>query len=620
VINSSRNKDGRFSNLLSIIADPNVLILAYLNIKGKPGNMTKGVTSKGNVPETLDGIDITYFDRLSIRLKSGNYSFSPVRTVMVPKQGKVEKRTLGEPNPREKIVQKAIFMVLSTIYEPIFLPCSYGFRPGRGCHTALRDIQNRHGNSFVWAIEGEISKCFDRIPHEVILRLIGRQIDCPPTISLIKKSLRAGFICPETKRLVVPKKGTPQGNVLSPILVNIVLHEFDVYMCKVLGPAFNVGKSRRRNSEHRRAGDIIERIKKDRNKFTDQQFKLVIREQASLMRRHPYYDLLDTSFKRLAYFRYADAWIAIMIGSKTDATQLKSLAGEFISKLGLELGDTKTKITHLMRDKAYFLGFYLTRYKTYGKAKLSVPTNMIEVKGSRVKSRVTPKLVLLVPIHKLLEKLQAAGFLKRNKYGTWIPISVPKMIMLPHSRILQLYNSKIRGIWNYYRPANNIAKLYYVFWLLKASCAITLARKFKIGQKTISAAMSKFGKSLSTVDEKGKRVEFWSPPNWKRLPLENRFCVNEHFNLDQLIQAVWTGSATLPQFGETCVVCGSPNVEIHHLRRVADIRHKYANKGTGSGGVTFQQWVPHGSRATSHGSRAPRSHYTPGPTRVSAGP
>jgi hypothetical protein len=115
--------------------------------------------------------------------------------------------------------------------------------------------------------------------------------------------------------------------------------------------------------------------------------------------------------------------------------------------------------------------------------------------GTTVKSRITPRMMLLAPILEILDKLKAAKFIRRNSRGNIVPIAKSNVIMLPHWEIINFYNSKIRGLYNYYLPANNFSSLSDVFWLLRASCAITLARKYKLGQRSISAAMSKLGKS-----------------------------------------------------------------------------------------------------------------------------
>ena len=122
--------------------------------------MTKGTTS-----ETLDGINMDFIHNTSKRLLRGQYQFTPAREVLFPKPGKREKRPLKVANPREKIVQKAMELVLNAIYDCTFMEYSHGFRPGKGCHTALKYIEQKFIR-VVWFIEADITKCFDTIPHD----------------------------------------------------------------------------------------------------------------------------------------------------------------------------------------------------------------------------------------------------------------------------------------------------------------------------------------------------------------------------------------------------------------------------------------------------------------------
>ena len=111
-------------------------------IKGNPGNMTQGSTK-----ETLDGISMSYFSRLSEDLIKGKFNFSPTRRILIPKgPGKKGERPLSIANPREKIVQKALALILESIYEPIFTNNSHGFRPNKGVHTALKELYIKGGS------------------------------------------------------------------------------------------------------------------------------------------------------------------------------------------------------------------------------------------------------------------------------------------------------------------------------------------------------------------------------------------------------------------------------------------------------------------------------------------
>jgi retron-type reverse transcriptase len=128
-------------SLYSIMCDPYILELAYNNIKSKPFNMTPGIT-----PETLDGVSHTYLQELSQSLKNQTFKFKPGRRIQIPKASGCS-RPITILTPRDKIVQEALRLILNAIYEPVFLKNSHGFRPQKGCHTALKYLYTQFGSS-----------------------------------------------------------------------------------------------------------------------------------------------------------------------------------------------------------------------------------------------------------------------------------------------------------------------------------------------------------------------------------------------------------------------------------------------------------------------------------------
>lgn len=135
-------------------------------IKSNSGNMVEGTDYT-----TLDGIDRKWFDETSMKLRNESYKFKPARRVYIPKaNGKM--RPLGISSPRDKIIQQSTKIVLELVLEPRFSHFSHGFRPIRGCHSALREIREWRGVS--WFIEGDIKSYFDSIDHHVLASLLSR--------------------------------------------------------------------------------------------------------------------------------------------------------------------------------------------------------------------------------------------------------------------------------------------------------------------------------------------------------------------------------------------------------------------------------------------------------------
>ena len=165
---------------------------------------------------TLDLLDLLG------RIKSGRYHAPPVRRAYIPKADGTQ-RPLGIPTFEDKVAQRAVTMVLEAIYEQDFLPCSYGFRPGRSAHQALDALRAAFmGQGVRWCIDVDIKKYFDTIDHGHLRDFLNRRVTDGVIRRMIDKWLKAGVL--EEGRLHRPTEGSPQGGVVSPCLSNVYLH------------------------------------------------------------------------------------------------------------------------------------------------------------------------------------------------------------------------------------------------------------------------------------------------------------------------------------------------------------------------------------------------------------
>jgi retron-type reverse transcriptase len=152
-------------------------------------------------------------DKLIDNLKHERFKWTPVRGVHIRKRDGKSTRPLGVPTWQDKLLQEVIRLLLEAYYEPQFSDLSQGFRPGRGCHTALQEIKHTHRGT-KWFIEGDISKCFERLDHEVLVSLLRESINDERFIRLIKNLLIAGYM--EDWKWHATLSGTPQGAGVTP--------------------------------------------------------------------------------------------------------------------------------------------------------------------------------------------------------------------------------------------------------------------------------------------------------------------------------------------------------------------------------------------------------------------
>lgn len=228
---STENRERKFDRLLRLIADRNWLSQAARITLASSGARTPGV----------DGVDKCMMEAnlqhelATIReeLLAGSYHPLPARRVYIPKaNGKL--RPLGIPSLRDRIVQRAMLMAMEPIWESDFHSASYGFRPARSVHHAIRAVKlqlqdgDERSTAGRWVIEGDLASYFDTVQHRLLIKGIRKRVADQRFLALLWKFIKAG--CVDRGLFRAASEGVPQGGVISPLVSNIMLHEFDAWM------------------------------------------------------------------------------------------------------------------------------------------------------------------------------------------------------------------------------------------------------------------------------------------------------------------------------------------------------------------------------------------------------
>ncbi|MGC9544762.1 reverse transcriptase domain-containing protein [Streptomyces sp. UG1] len=523
--------------------NPQLYLLAYGRIYANHGAMTPGVTS-----ETVDGMSQRKISRIVETMRHERYRFRPVRRIHIPKKnGKM--RPLGLPTWSDKLVGEVVRLLLEAYYEPTFSDRSHGFRPRRGCHTALREVDHTWTGTS-WFVEGDIADCFGSLDHQVLLSILGERIHDQRFLRLVRNMLNAGYL--EDWRWGATLSGAPQGGVASPILSNIYLHRLDEFVETVLIPEYTRGDRRARNPAYLEMQNLLA---KARRRGDRAQARMLRQRMVSL----PSSDPNDPGYRRLRYIRYADDHLLGFAGPKAEAEQIKLRLAQFLrDELRLELSQDKTLITHARTGAARFLGYEIT-------------TQHNDTKKTGRYRRVNGQIALRVPRDVI--KAKCAPHLSRGK-----PAKRKALINSSDHAIVATFGVVYRGIVQYYLLAGDVFRLHRLQWVMETSMLKTLAAKHRSSVPKMAA------KHKARIDTpNGPRVCFEARIERKnRKPLVARFGgiplqrqrtaeiadrepVRVDYPQKELIARL---------LADTCEICGSKgNVQVHHVRALADLAH-----------------------------------------------
>jgi group II intron reverse transcriptase/maturase len=391
----------KFTNLMTIITADNNILLAYRNIKRNNGSATSGV----------DGVTINDIEKLSthefiemVKKRFKHYNPRKVKRVEIPKpNGKT--RPLGIPSMWDRIAQQCILQVLEPICEAKFHKYSYGFRPTKSAENAISACAGRiNKNKMQYVVDVDIKGFFDEVKHSKLMQQIWTMgIRDKQLLVIIRKMLKAPIVLPNGE-IVNPTKGTPQGGILSSLLANINLNEFDWWIAN--------------QWESKTCRTINDYLNKKTGLYSHQ---------------YRYRQLRKTSkLKEMYIVRYADDF-KIFTTTRSNADKIFMASKMWLEeRLSLPISEEKSQITNLKKRSSEFLGFELKMerkgYDRFGRRKYVCQSHIAEKARKRIKEQLKDQI-------KLMQKTPDGNELIKN---------------------VRIYNSMVIGIHNYYQIATQV--------------------------------------------------------------------------------------------------------------------------------------------------------------------
>jgi group II intron reverse transcriptase/maturase len=525
--------------------NPDFYLRSYAKIYKNNGAMTPGTTG-----ETVDGMSLNKIDRVIEALRYERWKWPPARRVYIDKpQG--GKRPLGMPDWSPKVVQDIVRSILEAYYEPQFSEHSHGFRPRRGCQSALTKIHNTW-NGTKWFIEGDIKGCFENIDVHILMDILQENIRDNRFLRLIAGALKAGYC--EDWHFHPSLSGTPQGGIVSPVLSNIYLDKLDKFVESTLIPEYTKGDKRERNPAYEQVANQLQTARRQGDLER-------VRALKKALRKYPSKTPDDPGYRRLRYIRYADDFLFGFAGPFEEANQIKDKVASFLqTELKLTLSAEKTLLTHAQTGRARFLGYEIGIM--YSATKL----NRLGTRG------VNGVVGMYIPE----DVIQA----KRKRYlRDGKPIHRPELQNDSEYDIIIRYQGEYRGLVQYYGLAHNLAQLGYVKWTMETSLLKTLASK---NQTSVTKESKRLKATTKTSDGPRKCLKL-TIQREKKKPL---IAIFGGLSLKRRKNPIMEDRVIFPYvhlrseiverlLNDTCEVCGDKkNVQMHHVRHVRDLNKK----------------------------------------------
>lgn len=535
---------------MNIVSSKEVLLTAYGNIKSNKGS----TTIPGTQNQTSDQMSDEHIENLSKQLKNNTYVFPDIQRIWIPKPIKgvdwkkkenfINKgRPLGVPDFAAKLIQEAVRLVLSAIYEPLFenQQVSFGFRPKLGCQNAIA-IMKKKVQGMGFAIEGNIKDAYNNLNHHKLIKILSKNIQDKPFLNLIYKMCKSGVFDSLQKIRTDSLLGVPQGGIVSPLLWNIYMHEFDKYVnYELLGLINIINTKQKRNPSvgnpkyksliskkeirviHREK--FLEMNKNPRTRIKERQYnhnrRLIAPSQSTKKYTRPTHWIcrwIETEKIRLSKLKTASPettrlWarnISKMYGilAKVYIKKRQRIPSKDERRINLRICyiryaddwilfcNGKRTLAQYFKNKIrsflkYELGLTLSEEKTKITKLTTEPAKFLgyEIKMDKTRKdknnrqrrvgRNTP--VIGVDKARLKERMEWRGYLKKGK-----PREQPAWSTLTDYEIVSKYNAVIRELVNYYAAIISYkSTLNYYVYILEYSCYKTLCQKHRTTVKKL---------------------------------------------------------------------------------------------------------------------------------------
>lgn len=561
-----------------LLGDPFTFVNAYTKISKNTGALTKGIESD---EEIMKFFGIINAENIAQKFRKNSYTFKPTRRVWIPKPGKNTKRPIDTPTQEDRIVQEALRGILEAIYEPVFkefekennMTCTnYGFRPDKSTLDACQALKTK-GQRSTYVIEGDIKGAYPSVNHDILIKILEIRIKDNKFIKLIRQLLESGVM--DEGKYEHSLIGTPQGGIVSPLLFNIYMFEFDKFIYQSVIPTIKTQSKPKRCPKYQKLGYQM-RILRSKIKEAKDEDKTKLKQELSELQKTrlkiPSY-VINTLPKDCIYVRYADDWVLMFTGNFDTAKEIKQTLSSYLnSHLKLELDKNKTFITKIV-DGFDFLGFTIKMDQGKNAKLMRVYQPKLQ---KRSLTRTTSRKITIYPSKtRVLDKLVSGKFCQLPNLE---PIGIRSWGMFDEYDIVLKYRQIMVGLFDYYSDCDSTYLLNRVEYILRYSCAKTIATRKKI---TMSQVFQKYGNKLTIkrkiTTKKGLKTYVVTFPLLKELKQQKLSNKNKNdskikHNDPFRIKQYWR---TKYKLYEVCCICGSDDrVALHHLNSLRKTKTK----------------------------------------------